>query len=96
MTHADRLIFETQVTDIKDTTQLELLEIVSTGSLGSGEKSLADLRKRKLVIQKYDQEALVLCSTDTSSGKANGSLSEKAPILARRQPNRKPISQLTC
>ncbi|KAF8917916.1 phenylalanine-tRNA ligase [Mucidula mucida] len=38
---------------IQDTTQLELQEIESTGSLKSGEKILADLRKRKLIVQKY-------------------------------------------
>ncbi|KAJ7684036.1 phenylalanine-tRNA ligase [Mycena rosella] len=34
---------------IKDVTQLDLLEIQSSGTLKSGEKDLADLRKRKLI-----------------------------------------------
>lgn len=43
------------VTDVKDITQLELREVAATGSLRSGEKTLADLRKRKLIIQKKSQ-----------------------------------------
>ena len=41
-----------QVTEIKDVTRDDLNEISSTGTLKSGEKALADLRKRKLIIQK--------------------------------------------
>ncbi|KAK0206376.1 phenylalanine-tRNA ligase [Desarmillaria ectypa] len=40
---------------INDTTQLDLQEIESTGTLKTGEKALADLRKRKLIIQKKGQ-----------------------------------------
>ncbi|ETW83920.1 hypothetical protein HETIRDRAFT_472263 [Heterobasidion irregulare TC 32-1] len=40
---------------IDDTTQLELREVNSTGTLSSGEKALAELRKRKLIIQKKSQ-----------------------------------------
>jgi hypothetical protein len=32
---------------------LELREVDSTGTLKAGEKALADLRKRKLIAQKY-------------------------------------------
>jgi len=42
-----------QVTSIEDKTQLELRQVDSTGTLQAGEKALADLRKRKLIIQKY-------------------------------------------
>ncbi|KAH6915320.1 phenylalanine-tRNA ligase [Coprinopsis sp. MPI-PUGE-AT-0042] len=41
--------------EIKDVTQLELKEIQASGDLKAGEKTLADLRKRKLVIQKKGQ-----------------------------------------
>ncbi|KAF8630340.1 hypothetical protein AX15_002990 [Amanita polypyramis BW_CC] len=43
------------VTEIKDLTRDELREVSSTGSLNSGENSLADLRKRKLIIQRKGQ-----------------------------------------
>ena len=41
-----------QVSEIQDQTQLDLEEIEKTGTLKSGEKVLADLKKRKLVVQK--------------------------------------------
>jgi hypothetical protein len=41
-----------KASSIEDTTQKELREIDTTGTLSSGEKSLADLRKRKLIVQK--------------------------------------------
>ncbi|KAF5344093.1 hypothetical protein D9758_008818 [Tetrapyrgos nigripes] len=44
-----------KVDTITDTTQLELQEIQSTGDLKSGEKVLADLRKRKLITQRKGQ-----------------------------------------
>ncbi|KAK2466316.1 hypothetical protein APHAL10511_001958 [Amanita phalloides] len=43
------------VANVEDTTQHQLQEVASTGSLASGEKVLADLRKRKLIIQKKGQ-----------------------------------------
>jgi phenylalanyl-tRNA synthetase alpha chain len=43
------------VSSIEDTTQRELREVESTGTLSAGEKSLADLRKRKLAVQKRGQ-----------------------------------------
>lgn len=42
----------TQASTIKDITQIDLLEIQSSGTLKSGEKDLADLRKRKLIVQR--------------------------------------------
>jgi phenylalanyl-tRNA synthetase alpha chain len=42
----------TQASTIKDVTQLDLVEIQSTGTLKAGEKDLADLRKRKLIVQR--------------------------------------------
>ena len=42
-----------QVASIVDTTQLQMREVDSTGSLQAGEKALADLRKRKLIVQRY-------------------------------------------
>ncbi|KAJ3812150.1 hypothetical protein F5876DRAFT_38085 [Lentinula aff. lateritia] len=43
------------VGSVKDTTQLDLQEVELTGDLKSGEKVLADLRKRKLVVQRKGQ-----------------------------------------
>ncbi|KAJ8523491.1 hypothetical protein ONZ45_g127 [Pleurotus djamor] len=43
------------VSDIKDVTKDDLVEIKATGTLKSGEKTLADLRKRKLIVQKKGQ-----------------------------------------
>ncbi|KAF8897670.1 phenylalanine-tRNA ligase [Infundibulicybe gibba] len=43
------------VESIKDITQVDLQEIASSGTLKSGEKVLADLRKRKLVTQRKGQ-----------------------------------------
>ncbi|KAJ7638978.1 phenylalanine-tRNA ligase [Roridomyces roridus] len=43
------------VSTIKDTTQLDLVEVQSSGTLKSGEKDLADLRKRKLILQRKGQ-----------------------------------------
>ncbi|KAI9466861.1 phenylalanine-tRNA ligase [Lactarius psammicola] len=51
--HGDGLI--KAVSTIEDVTQNELREVDSTGTLSAGEKSLADLRKRKLVVQKKGQ-----------------------------------------
>ena len=42
-----------QVSSIVDTTQLQMREVDSTGSLQAGEKALADRRKRKLIAQRY-------------------------------------------
>jgi phenylalanyl-tRNA synthetase alpha chain len=42
-----------KVSSIEDATQKDLREIESTGTLSAGEKSLADLRKRKLAVQKF-------------------------------------------
>ncbi|KAJ3573352.1 hypothetical protein NP233_g2483 [Leucocoprinus birnbaumii] len=43
------------VTEISDTTKDDIQEIASTGTLKSGEKVLADLRKRKLIVQRKGQ-----------------------------------------
>ncbi|KAI0750822.1 phenylalanine-tRNA ligase [Daedaleopsis nitida] len=40
---------------IEDTTQLQMREVDSTGSLKAGEKALAELRKRKLIQQRKGQ-----------------------------------------
>ncbi|TCD64325.1 Phenylalanyl-tRNA synthetase, beta subunit, cytoplasmic [Steccherinum ochraceum] len=42
-------------TSIDDVTQQEMREVDSTGSLKSGEKALAELRKRKLIVQRKGQ-----------------------------------------
>ena len=47
------LLVVIKVLSIEDATQKELREVESTGTLSAGEKSLADLRKRKLAIQKF-------------------------------------------
>nr|VWP00551.1 Transcriptional repressor TUP1 [Ganoderma boninense] len=41
------------VSEIVDSTQLQMREVDSTGTLKAGEKALADLRKRKLIVQRY-------------------------------------------
>ncbi|KAH9045563.1 phenylalanine-tRNA ligase [Lactarius pseudohatsudake] len=51
--HGDGLV--RVVSTIEDVTQNELREVESTGTLSAGEKSLADLRKRKLIVQKKGQ-----------------------------------------
>jgi phenylalanyl-tRNA synthetase alpha chain len=38
---------------INDSTQAEMREIENTGTLAAGEKALTELKKRKLVVQKY-------------------------------------------
>ncbi|KAK7470476.1 Phenylalanyl-tRNA synthetase, beta subunit, cytoplasmic [Stygiomarasmius scandens] len=43
------------VDSITDTTQLDLQQIQATGDLKSGDKVLADLRKRKLILQRKGQ-----------------------------------------
>ncbi|KAF8205089.1 phenylalanine-tRNA ligase [Pholiota molesta] len=43
------------VSEIQDVTQVDLNEIAATGTLKAGEKTLADLRKRKLISQKKGQ-----------------------------------------
>lgn len=47
-----QLIRLKQVPTIDDVTRNELTEVNATGTLKSGEKALAELRKRKLVVQK--------------------------------------------
>ena len=47
------LLVVIKVPSIEDATQKELREVESTGTLTTGEKSLADLRKRKLAVQKF-------------------------------------------
>jgi phenylalanyl-tRNA synthetase alpha chain len=42
-----------QVSNITDTTQIELREVESSGTLAAGEKALSELRKRKLIIQRF-------------------------------------------
>jgi len=47
--------FVKQSPSIEDTTQLDLCEVDSSGTLKAGEKTLADLRKRKLITQRKGQ-----------------------------------------
>ncbi|KAG1833402.1 tRNA synthetases class II core domain (F)-domain-containing protein [Suillus variegatus] len=47
--------FVKAVSNITDTTQTELRELESSGTLVAGEKALAELRKRKLIIQRKGQ-----------------------------------------
>lgn len=42
-----------QTESIDDSTQKDMHEVDSTGTLKAGEKALAELRKRKLIVQKY-------------------------------------------
>ena len=41
-----------QASSVDDVTQKDMREVDSTGTLKAGEKALADLRKRKLIVQK--------------------------------------------
>lgn len=43
-----------QVSEIQDETKADLQEVALTGTLKVGEKTLADLRKRKLIAQRFD------------------------------------------
>ncbi|KAJ7276539.1 tRNA synthetases class II core domain (F)-domain-containing protein [Mycena haematopus] len=56
--------------NIKDVTQLDLLEIQSSGALKSGEKDLAELRKRKLIVQRKGQWFTVHKGPDFSTSTA--------------------------
>ena len=49
--HSNRFTIH-QVPSIQDVTKEDLREIASTGTLQSGEKVLADLRKRNLIVQR--------------------------------------------
>lgn len=64
-----------QVTEIKDVTQLDLKEIEQTGAPAAGEKTLADLRKRKLIVQKcVSKMGSKQCDLNICAGRDNGSL----------------------
>jgi hypothetical protein len=43
---------------VKDTIRLLLEEVEKAGSISGGEAALADLKKRKLVAQKYELQNL--------------------------------------
>ncbi|KAK1229512.1 Phenylalanyl-tRNA synthetase, beta subunit, cytoplasmic [Marasmius sp. AFHP31] len=66
---------------IKDTTKLELSEIESTGDLKAGEKVLADLRKRKLVVQRKGQWFTVHKGTSFSTSTAKPETDLTADML---------------
>lgn len=55
------MFMPTQVSSIHDAAQEELKEIAVTGTLKAGEKALAELKKRKLVVQKYVVLLVSLC-----------------------------------
>ena len=92
------LLVVIKVSSIEDTTQKELREIESTGNLSAGEKSLADLRKRKLALQKFGTSVLFFLTFEANLrlGKANGSLSTKVQISALRPQSQRLISQWKC
>ncbi|EJF61276.1 phenylalanine-tRNA ligase [Dichomitus squalens LYAD-421 SS1] len=58
------------VPEIVDTTQLQLREVDSTGTLKAGEKALAELRKRKLIVQRKGQWFTVHKGTKFSTSTA--------------------------
>lgn len=60
------LICICEVAHITDSTQIELREVESTGTLQAGEKALAELRKRKLVIQRCPRFSCVAINNWTS------------------------------
>ncbi|OAX44524.1 hypothetical protein K503DRAFT_764939 [Rhizopogon vinicolor AM-OR11-026] len=59
--------FVKAVSEITDTTQIELQEVESSGTLAAAEKALAELRKRKLVIQRKGQWFTVHKGTNFST-----------------------------
>lgn len=73
-----------KVSSIEDTAQKELREVDITGTLSAGEKTLADLRKRKLIVQRFGALCpLVLSSSvDLHAGKVNGSRSGRDRVSA--------------
>lgn len=58
------------VSEIVDSTQLQMREVDSTGTLKAGEKTLADLRKRKLIVQRKGQWFIVHKSQQFSTSTA--------------------------
>ncbi|KAL4076104.1 tRNA synthetases class II core domain (F)-domain-containing protein [Scleroderma citrinum] len=62
--------FVKNVSAIEDVTQLELREVDSTGTLKTGEKTLAELRKRKLIAQRKGQWFSVLMGPNFSTSTA--------------------------
>ena len=87
------LLVVIKVLSIEDATQKELREVESTGTLSAGEKSLADLRKRKLAIQKFGiLNSLLAFKVDFRLGKDNGSLSTKDQNSAPRSQSWRLIS----
>ncbi|KAJ7094630.1 phenylalanine-tRNA ligase [Mycena belliarum] len=67
---------------IKDVTQLDLVEIQSSGMLKSGEKDLADLRKRKLIVQRKGQWFTVHKGSEFSTSTAKPETDLTADMLA--------------
>lgn len=82
-----------QVPTINDLTQAELQEIRDTGALGAGDKPLNELKKRKLVAQKYVVYLYLPLVHHFSLSfvleSSYGSLCQKAPTLAHQLPNPK-------
>lgn len=78
-----------KLSSITDTTQLEMREVDSTGTLKSGEKALAGLRKRKLIAQKSVLSTFLHDTglTVFESGKVNGSACRKGLITVHRSRN---------
>ena len=72
---------------IDDTTQLELREVNSTGTLSSGEKALAELRKRKLIIQKYVHAPLLLTLCVTANHLALSPFRKSQWFTVHKGPN---------
>ncbi|KAF7332029.1 Phenylalanine-tRNA ligase [Mycena kentingensis (nom. inval.)] len=66
---------------VKDSTQLDLLEVQSSGTLKSGEKDLADLRKRKLIVQRKGQWFTVSKGKDFSTSTAKPETDLTADML---------------
>ena len=81
------------VDKIQDVTQEELKELESTGTLKAGEKTLADLRKRKLAIQKSVSllDVVYLNPTGLILGRSLGIPSLRAPASVHLQRNLKRI-----
>jgi len=85
-----------KVSSIEDTTQKELREIETAGALSAGEKSLADLRKRKLAVQKSGSFRFITPLVDLDAGKANGSQSTRGRILVPQLQSQRRISLWIC
>lgn len=86
--------YRTQKTEIKDQTRLDLLEIVASGNLEeSRKKDLAELRKRKLIVQRFPPQLHLISQPLTSHRKGQYFTVHKGPKFSTS--TAKPETDLT-